>query len=55
MMLRFSFDQAEAADAIEAAVRRTLDDGLRTADIAQPGEATVGTAALGDAVVSHLV
>jgi 3-isopropylmalate dehydrogenase len=55
MMLRFSFDQAEAADAIEAAVRRTLDDGLRTADIAQPGEAAVGTAALGDAVVSHLV
>ncbi|HEX9593240.1 MAG TPA: 3-isopropylmalate dehydrogenase [bacterium] len=54
MMLRFSFDQAEAADAIEAAVRRTLDDGLRTADIAQPGEATVGTAALGDAVVHHL-
>jgi hypothetical protein len=35
-------------------VRRTLDDGLRTADIAQPGEATVGTAALGDAVVHHL-
>jgi len=54
MMLRFSFDQGEAADAIEAAVRRTLDDGLRTADIAQPGEATVGTAAIGDAVLRHL-
>jgi 3-isopropylmalate dehydrogenase len=54
MMLRFSFDQAEAADAIEAAVRRTLDDGLRTADIAQPGEPTVGTVAIGDAVVRHL-
>jgi 3-isopropylmalate dehydrogenase len=54
MMLRFSFDHGEAADAIEAAVRRTLDDGLRTPDIAQPGEPTVGTAAIGDAVVRHL-
>jgi 3-isopropylmalate dehydrogenase len=55
MMLRFSFDLGEAADAIEAAVRRTLDDGLRTPDIAQPGEATVGTAAIGDAVVRCLI
>jgi len=54
MMLRFSFEQGEAADAIEAAVRRTLDAGLRTADIAQPGEATVGTTAIGDAVLRHL-
>jgi 3-isopropylmalate dehydrogenase len=54
MMLRFSFELGEAADAIEAAVRRTLDDGLRTPDIAQPGEATVGTADVGDAVVKNL-
>ena len=54
MMLRFSFDLGEAADAIETAVRRTLDDGLRTPDIAQRREPTVGTSAIGDAVVRNL-
>ena len=44
--------QAEpTADRIEAAVRRVLRDGLRTGDIALPGEATIGTRAMGDAVV----
>ncbi|MBR6693451.1 MAG: 3-isopropylmalate dehydrogenase [Clostridia bacterium] len=33
MMLRFSFDLAEEADAIEAAVGAVLDKGYRTADI----------------------
>ena len=54
MMLRFSFDLGEAAAAIETAVRRTLDDGLRTPDIAQRREPTVGTSAIGDAVVRNL-
>ncbi|GAB5414114.1 MAG: 3-isopropylmalate dehydrogenase [Congregibacter sp.] len=54
MMLRYSLDAPEAADAIEAAVGRVLDDGLRTADIALAGEATVSTVEMGDAVVSAL-
>jgi len=54
MMLRFTFGEVAAAEAVEAAVQATLDDGLRTADIAQPGEATVTTAEMGDAVVRHL-
>ena len=54
MMLRFTFGEVEAAEAVEQAVQATLDEGLRTADIAQPGEATVGTAEIGDAVVRHL-
>jgi len=54
MMLRFTFGEGEAAEAVEEAVRATLDDGLRTADIAQPGEATVTTAEMGEAVVRHL-
>jgi 3-isopropylmalate dehydrogenase len=33
MMLRFSFDLAKEADAIEAAVGAVLDEGYRTADI----------------------
>jgi 3-isopropylmalate dehydrogenase len=35
-------------------VRGALRQGLRTADIAQPGEAVVGTRAMGDAVVAAL-
>ncbi len=33
MMLRFSFDMKDEADAIENAVSKVLDDGYRTADI----------------------
>ena len=57
MMLRYSFDMGEAADAIRAAVGAVLDDGLRTRDIADAGtpeENVLGTAAMGDAVVARL-
>lgn len=57
MMLRYSFDMGDAADAIRAAVTAVLDDGLRTADIADaatPRENILGTAAMGDAVVARL-
>ena len=54
MMLRYSFDMAEEADAIEAAVHAVLDQGLRTADIWQEGTTKVGCAAMGDAVVEAL-
>ncbi len=54
MMLRYSFGQAEPADRIEAAVSKVLDQGLRTPDIAAGGQATVGTAQMGDAVVAEL-
>ena len=54
MLLRYSLDQAGAADRIEAAVRQVLARGLRTADIAQAGEATVGTRVMGDAVIAAL-
>ena len=53
MMLRYSLDRAEQAERIEAAVRAVLAQGLRTADIAA-GDAVVGTAAMGDAVVAAL-
>ena len=54
MMLRHSLGNAEAASRIEAAVGRVLDQGLRTADIAAPGEAAVGTAEMGGAVMAAL-
>jgi len=50
MMLRHSFDMPQYADRIEAAVRRVLADGLRTADILQPGDRRVGTEEMGEAV-----
>ncbi|HWA17749.1 MAG TPA: 3-isopropylmalate dehydrogenase [Devosia sp.] len=52
MMLRHSFDLPEAAARIEAAVEQVLNAGLRTADIAKPGESTVGTKQMGEAVVA---
>jgi len=42
------------AGRIEAAVRRVLARGMRTADIAMPGDAVAGTSAMGDAVVAAL-
>ncbi|HEV2608125.1 MAG TPA: 3-isopropylmalate dehydrogenase, partial [Xanthomonadaceae bacterium] len=41
-------------DRIEAAVRKVLADGLRTGDIALPGEHVIGTREMGDAVVAAL-
>jgi 3-isopropylmalate dehydrogenase len=54
MMLRFSLNQAQAADRIEAAVKRVLSQGLRTADIYSTGTTKVSTAQMGDAVVAAL-
>jgi 3-isopropylmalate dehydrogenase len=54
MMLRFSLARPQLADRIETAVKRVLAQGLRTADIAAPGEKVVETRAMGDAVVTAL-
>ena len=54
MMLRYSLGNPEAATRIERAVQTVLRQGLRTADIAEPGTHTVGTVAMGDAVVAAL-
>jgi 3-isopropylmalate dehydrogenase len=54
MMLRYSLNQAQAADRIESAVKQVLESGLRTGDIYAPGTTQVGTAAMGDAVVAAI-
>ena len=54
MMFRYTFSRGDIAERIEAAVRRALAQGLRTADIARPGERAIGTRAMGQAVVSAL-
>ncbi len=52
LMFRYTFARTDIAARIEGAVRKVLATGLRTADIAAPGEATIGTRAMGDAVVA---
>jgi len=54
MMLRYSLSAPEAADVIEQAVGRVLDQGLRTADIYTEGKTRVSTSQMGDAVIAAL-
>ena len=54
MMLRYTFNRADAADRVEAAVRKVLQQGFRTADIFAPEMRKVGTEEMGDAVVAAL-
>ena len=53
MMLRYSLQRTDAADAVEGAVRDVLEQGMRTADLAGDGEAA-NTAQIGDAVTDAL-
>jgi len=54
MMLRYSFDMNDEADLVEAAVKRVLDGGMRTADIMSEGKAFVSTAVMGDSILGAL-
>jgi 3-isopropylmalate dehydrogenase len=54
MMLRYDLHQPAAADALETAVTQVLDQGLRTGDIAAPGETVVGCQAIGAAILKAI-
>ncbi len=54
MMLRMSFGLVQEADAVERAVAETLESGIRTADIARPGEIPATTAEMGSAVAARI-
>jgi len=54
MMLRYSFDMAEEADAIEKAVNKALDDGYRTSDIYKDGFTKVGCSEMGTIIASNI-
>ena len=54
MMMRYTLDQEQAAARIENAIKRVLAQGVRTADIYEPGCRRVGTREMGDAVVAAL-
>ncbi|CEK12650.1 3-isopropylmalate dehydrogenase [Chthonomonas calidirosea] len=50
MLLRYSLGENNAAEALERAVEKALQDGLRTADIAAAHQPTIGTKEMGQAV-----
>lgn len=54
MMLRYSFDMGEEADAIEAAVDKVLNDGYRTPDIMSEGKTRVSCSEMGDLVAAAI-
>ncbi len=54
MMFRYSFDMAQEADDIEAAVNAVLDKGYRTADIMQEGCKQVGCIEMGTLVADNI-
>ena len=54
MMLRYTFNQEQAAQRVENAVKAVLAQGLRTGDIYEPGTNRVGTREMGDAVLAAL-
>ena len=54
MMLRYSFDMMDEADAIEAAVNKALDDGYRTPDIYKEGFIKAGCTEMGDILAKNI-
>ena len=54
MMLRYSFDMAAEADAIERAVDKTLRSGFRCGDIMQENCQLVGCKAMGAEIRSRI-
>lgn len=54
LMLRYTFKNNEAANAIEKAVEETLAAGLRTADLIRPGERSISTVEMGKAIIERL-
>ncbi len=54
MMIRYSFDLDEAADAVEAAISQVLKDGYRTGDIMSEGCTKVNTAQMGDLICERI-
>ncbi|GAB4198826.1 MAG: 3-isopropylmalate dehydrogenase [Roseiflexaceae bacterium] len=54
LLLRYSLGLEAEARAVEAAVARTIDDGLVTGDVAAPGAPSYSTVEVGSAVLERL-
>jgi 3-isopropylmalate dehydrogenase len=55
MLARWSLGREDVAVAIEAAVARALDDGLRTADLMPPGAGDAGTTPTGTLAMTQAI
>ncbi len=55
MMLRYTFDQGEAADLIEKSISEVLDEGIHTSDIAEDPKNGVSTVEMGDAILKKFM
>lgn len=53
MLLRFSLGQTDAADAIERAVNKALEEGYRTSDLAGAGQ-SISTSEMGDIIARYI-
>ncbi len=54
MLLRYSLDEDDAADAVEKAVRQVLKEGYRTVDISSEGCTIVGTEEMGALIAARV-
>jgi 3-isopropylmalate dehydrogenase len=54
MLLRHSLGLEAEAAAVEAAISAAIDEGARTADIAEKGRAAISTRQMGDVVLTKL-
>lgn len=54
MLLRFSLDLDKEADAVEAAVKKVLEEGYRTCDIVSEGTTLVSTTQMGDLIAERI-
>jgi 3-isopropylmalate dehydrogenase len=54
MLLRHSLELEKEADALESAVSQALEAGVRTPDVAKPGERALSTREAGDAILKAL-
>ncbi len=54
MMFKYSFGLEAEAKAVEDAVTKVLDEGIRTVDIAEEGQASIGTKEMGEAVCAEI-
>ncbi len=52
MLLRYGLKLAAAADAVDGAIERVLTEGVRTRDIAGPGETALGTRDVGERITA---
>jgi 3-isopropylmalate dehydrogenase len=55
LLLRQGLQLPEAAGAVDEAIAAALDAGVRTQDLARPGEPSIGTAEMGTRIVGLLL